>query len=117
MHPSRSLLALLLLAPVTLADDAPATQPAPTTAPSAPGRRSPSTKPTPSEPQRLLTLAEYFIKKKAYPPARQRLEQILKDYPDDPAAKDARALLDSITKPVDGKTQWKSGIDAPKKSE
>gem|GEM_PF-4781026 len=46
----------------------------------------------------MLTNARSLIKAKVYPPARERLTQILDEAPGTPEANEAKALLDSIPK-------------------
>lgn len=93
---------------------APSTQPAVSLATPPASTPSSAAHPTPSAPQRLLTLAQYFVNNKAYPAARQRLETIVKDYPNDPAAKDAQALLDSINKIDPPKVEWTNTTHGPR---
>ncbi|HZZ44136.1 MAG TPA: hypothetical protein VFE58_14460 [Tepidisphaeraceae bacterium] len=99
---------ILLTVPMAYAeDDAPAPATRPATAPTTlPIRKHPSTKALRSEPERLLALAQFFIDHKSYPPARQRLETIIKNYPDDPTAKEAQALLDTISQKPASSTEW-----------
>jgi TolA-binding protein len=49
-----------------------------------------------NEPQKLLNLAKNYINAKSYPAARARLNTIIEKYPNDPAAAEARRLLQSL---------------------
>jgi len=45
---------------------------------------------------RTLNLAKSYIAAERYDAAREKLNQVVQSYPDAPAAKDAKALLDQI---------------------
>jgi FimV-like protein len=51
---------------------------------------------TADEPQRLLNLAQAYISSGAKELARTKLNQIVEKYPNDPAAKKARQLIDEL---------------------
>lgn len=70
--------------------DAPTEAPAPASAP------VPATRPSLSEAQRMLNLSKSYISAGNYPGARSRLQELVNRFPDDPAAKEARQLLEQI---------------------
>jgi hypothetical protein len=73
------------------ASDAPTSAPA--VAASQPAAAAPA---APSDAQRLLNLAKSYIAAKAYPQARTRLQTIVDKYPTDPAAMEAKKLLQTF---------------------
>jgi hypothetical protein len=49
-----------------------------------------------NEPQKLLNLAKTYIAAKSYGPARARLQAIIDKYPNDPAAAEAKTLIQTL---------------------
>lgn len=82
---------------VIAAGAAAATRPAePSAAAAATAPATPAPVAAANEPQKLLSLAKNYINAKSYPAARARLNTILEKYPTDPAAAEARKLLQTI---------------------
>jgi hypothetical protein len=78
-------------APIETATSQPA-QPTASAAPAQPAAPAAA----PSDAQRLLNLAKSYIAAKAYPQARTRLQTILDKYPTEPAAAEAKKLLQTL---------------------
>ncbi len=75
---------------------APATPPATSQPIVARGSTPVATRPAVSDAQRQVNLAKSYIAAKNYAQARTRLQQVIDSSPNDPAAKEARQLLDEI---------------------
>jgi pimeloyl-ACP methyl ester carboxylesterase len=77
-----------------------AKSPTPATTPAAPRRAAPTTVPSAPSPeteaQRLLSLAENYVRNGLYAEARERLEKILRDYPDTKSAARAKQEMERI---------------------
>ncbi|HEY7087154.1 MAG TPA: hypothetical protein VH518_03635 [Tepidisphaeraceae bacterium] len=56
-----------------------------------------TTRPAISEPQRMLNLAKTYLGMKNYPVARTKLQDVIRKFPDDPAAAEAKQLLEQIS--------------------
>jgi hypothetical protein len=74
----------------------PKTETAATKSDAAPAATNPSAAPAPSEAQSLLSKARLLLANGQTDIARDKLQQIIKLFPDDPAAAKARELLDQI---------------------
>ncbi|HEX8521399.1 MAG TPA: tetratricopeptide repeat protein [Tepidisphaeraceae bacterium] len=70
--------------------------PAPVAAASTPATQPAAAKPRGDDPDKLLGLAKTLVSAGRYEQARTRLSAIIEKYPDSPAAKSARELLDQI---------------------
>ncbi|MEA2735728.1 MAG: hypothetical protein QOE14_2179 [Humisphaera sp.] len=87
--------ALAVATPATRAA-IPAPAPATSSAESAPAPAATTQRAGPNDAQRLLNLAKNYIAARSYPQARTRLNTILEKYPNDPAAIEAKKLLQTL---------------------
>ncbi|MDP9174066.1 MAG: hypothetical protein M3O30_09405 [Planctomycetota bacterium] len=83
-------------APAVPATPAPADASSAPPASAPPPADQPATKPALDEPQRLLKLAQAYIDSQRPDLAKEKLQEILDKYPDDPAAEQAKTLMTQI---------------------